>query len=132
MSDVLVQFRRVTPCFFSHARCGKIAFSIPANDSPSVRDLQSRNGELALPNRQLTMALARLQEAAAEPVIVIANLTPRQREVMTLVLAGHPNKTIAADLNISQRTVENHRAAIMRRTGATSLPALVRLSLGVA
>ena len=132
MSDDLVQFRRVTPRLVTHARGGTIAFSIPANDSPSVRDLQSRNGELSLHDSQLTMALARLQEAAAEPVIVIADLTPRQRQVMTLVLAGHPDKIIAADLNISQRTVENHRAAIMRRTGAASLPALVRLSPGVA
>ena len=132
MSDDLVQFRRVTPRLVTPARGGTIAFSIPANDSPSVRDLQSRNGELSLHDSQLTMALARLQEAAAEPVIVIADLTPRQRQVMTLVLAGHPDKIIAADLNISQRTVENPRAAIMRRTGAASLPALVRLSPGVA
>jgi two-component system CheB/CheR fusion protein len=46
---------------------------------------------------------------------------------MTLVLAGHPSKNIAADLGISQRTVESHRADIMARTGATSLPELARL-----
>lgn len=57
-------------------------------------------------------------------------LTPRQQQVMDLVLAGHPSKNIAADLKISQRTVENHRAAIMRRTGATSLPALARMAVG--
>ena len=49
----------------------------------------------------------------------VAGLTPRQREIMTMVLAGHPSKNIAADLGISQRTVENHRASIMRKT-ATS------------
>ncbi len=59
----------------------------------------------------------------------VATLTDRQREVMEMVLAGHPSKNIAADLNISQRTVENHRAAIMKRTGARSLPALARLAL---
>jgi two-component system CheB/CheR fusion protein len=59
----------------------------------------------------------------------IADLTPRQREIMRLVLAGHPSKNIAADLGISQRTVENHRASIMRKTGARSLPALARLAL---
>jgi len=57
----------------------------------------------------------------------IANLTSRQRQIMTLVLAGQPSKNIAADLGISQRTVENHRASIMRKTGANSLPALARL-----
>jgi DNA-binding NarL/FixJ family response regulator len=55
-----------------------------------------------------------------------ASLTPRQREIMKLVLAGHPSKNIAADLGISQRTVENHRAAIMKKTGSKSLPALGR------
>ncbi len=59
----------------------------------------------------------------------IALLTPRQHEIMTMVLAGHPNKNIAADLGISQRTVENHRASIMKKTGAKSLPALARLAL---
>lgn len=57
-------------------------------------------------------------------------LTRRQHQVLDHVLAGHPSKNIAADLGISQRTVENHRAAIMARTGATSLPALARLAIG--
>ena len=70
--------------------------------------------------------LAAWQKAAAAQV---AGLTPRQREIMSLVLAGHPSKNIAADLGISQRTVENHRASIMHRTGAASLPALARLAL---
>jgi two-component system CheB/CheR fusion protein len=59
----------------------------------------------------------------------LADLTGRQRQIMDLVLAGHPSKNIAADLGISQRTVENHRAAIMARTGAKSLPELARLAI---
>lgn len=59
----------------------------------------------------------------------IAGLTARQRQIMTMVLDGQPSKNIAADLNISRRTVENHRASIMKRTGAKSLPALARLAL---
>lgn len=66
------------------------------------------------------------QEIAARH---IAGLTPRQHQIMERVLAGQPSKIIAADLQISQRTVENHRAAIMKRTGANSLPALARLGL---
>lgn len=76
-------------------------------------------------SRDATKQFAWREHAAAH----IADLTPRQREIMDLVLAGHPSKNIAADLHISQRTVENHRAAIMKRTGAKSLPALARLAL---
>ncbi len=62
----------------------------------------------------------------------LAGLTGRQRQIMDMVLAGHPNKNIAADLGISQRTVENHRALIMKKTGSKSLPALARLALAAA
>lgn len=57
----------------------------------------------------------------------LAKLTARQRQVMAMVLEGHPSKNIAADLKLSQRTVENHRAEIMRRSGCRSLPELARL-----
>jgi two-component system CheB/CheR fusion protein len=64
------------------------------------------------------------RDAAAK---LLANLTPRERQIMDLVLAGVANKNIAAQLHISQRTVENHRAAVMKKTGSKSLPVLVRL-----
>ena len=60
----------------------------------------------------------------------LAHLTPRQRQILDMVLAGQPSKNIAADLSISQRTVEAHRAAIMRKMGSRSLPMLVRIVLG--
>ena len=63
-------------------------------------------------------------QAAAER---LAGLTVRQQQVMDQVIAGHANKEIAARLGISQRTVENHRAAVMTRTKASSLPDLIRL-----
>ena len=59
----------------------------------------------------------------------VAKLTRRQRLIMDMVLDGHPSKNIAADLGISQRTVETHRASIMKKTGAKSVPALARLAL---
>jgi two-component system, chemotaxis family, CheB/CheR fusion protein len=62
----------------------------------------------------------------------VANLTTRQRQVLDLVLAGHPSKIISADLGISQRTVDTHRAAIMRKTGSKSIPELVRTALTAA
>ena len=67
--------------------------------------------------------LQAIQETAAGH---IADLTARQHQVMDMVLAGHPSKNIAADLGISQRTVENHRAAVMHKMGAKSLPELAR------
>jgi two-component system CheB/CheR fusion protein len=72
--------------------------------------------------------MARREDAVTR----LGSLTLRQHEIMALVLAGHPSKNIAADLGISQRTVENHRASIMTKTGAKSLPALARLALAAA
>jgi two-component system, chemotaxis family, CheB/CheR fusion protein len=48
---------------------------------------------------------------------------------MDLVIAGHPSKNIAADLGISQRTVENHRALIGRKTKSKSLSALIHTEI---
>ena len=59
----------------------------------------------------------------------IASLTRRQRQVMDMVLAGNPSKNIAADLGISQRTVENHRASVMKKTGVKSLADLARMAM---
>jgi two-component system response regulator FixJ len=57
----------------------------------------------------------------------IQQLTPREREVLELVTRGKANKVIAADLNVSQRTVEIHRARAMEKMGASSLAHLVRM-----
>jgi two-component system response regulator FixJ len=56
-------------------------------------------------------------------------LTPREREVMDLVVAGHMNKVIAHRLKIAVRTVEIHRARVMQKTGARSLSELVRMAI---
>jgi two-component system CheB/CheR fusion protein len=85
--------------------------------------------ERALDQSRDSSKLFAWRESAANQ---IAGLTQRQRQVMELVLAGQPSKIIAADLSISQRTVENHRASIMKKTGSKSLPALARLALAAA
>lgn len=59
----------------------------------------------------------------------VETLTPREREVMDLVVAGHPNKVIAHRLDIALRTVEIHRARVMEKTGSRNLSELVRLAL---
>jgi len=59
----------------------------------------------------------------------LSALTPREREVMDLVVAGRLNKQIAAELDISMKTVENHRANVMRKMRAESLAELVRMAM---
>jgi FixJ family two-component response regulator len=57
----------------------------------------------------------------------IADLTPREKEVLDLFAAGKANKVIASDLEVSQRTVEIHRARVMEKMKASSLAHLVRM-----
>ena len=57
----------------------------------------------------------------------LESLTPREREVLQMVASGKPNKIMASDLGVSQRTVEIHRARVMEKMGATSLAQLVRM-----
>jgi two-component system, LuxR family, response regulator FixJ len=59
----------------------------------------------------------------------IERLSDRERQVMTGIVAGLPNKTIAYDLDISPRTVEVHRANVMAKMQARNLPELVRMVL---
>jgi two-component system response regulator FixJ len=78
-------------------------------------------------NAQRRAEQADLDEARAR----IDSLTPREREVMDLVVEGKANKNIARDLGISQRTVEIHRARVMEKMGARSVPRLVQLVMMV-
>lgn len=59
----------------------------------------------------------------------MATLTPREREVLDLVTQGKANKVVAGDLDVSQRTVEIHRARVMEKMEASSLAHLVRMVL---
>jgi two-component system, LuxR family, response regulator FixJ len=59
----------------------------------------------------------------------LESLTAREREVLDLVTSGKPNKIMAADLGVSQRTVEIHRSRVMEKMGASSLAQLVRMVL---
>jgi two-component system, LuxR family, response regulator FixJ len=57
----------------------------------------------------------------------LESLTPREREVLTMVTSGKANKVMATDLGVSQRTVEIHRSRVMEKMGASSLAQLVRM-----
>jgi two-component system response regulator FixJ len=56
------------------------------------------------------------------------HLTPREKEVMRLVVCGHSNKEIARQLDISHRTIDVHRARLMEKMLAHSLPELVNMA----
>ena len=72
----------------------------------------------------------RLQRAAEREAItkLIDKLTPREQEVMELVVRGEMNKTIAALLGTTERTIKEHRGRLMRKMGVRSLAELVRLA----
>ena len=61
----------------------------------------------------------------------LESLTPREHEILEMVVDGKANKVIAGDLNLSQRTVEIHRARVMEKMQATSLAHLVRMVIAV-
>lgn len=65
---------------------------------------------------------------AEEAQIRLQALTPRERDVLEGLVRGHPNKTIAYDLNISPRTVEIHRANLMGKLEVASLSEALRIA----
>jgi two-component system, LuxR family, response regulator FixJ len=68
---------------------------------------------------------------AAEFVARLANLTPREREVLDQLVTGQPNKVIGYKLGTSPRTVEVHRARVMQKMAASNLATLVRMSITI-
>jgi RNA polymerase sigma factor (sigma-70 family) len=73
---------------------------------------------------------ARSKSTEAEKLAArMAELTPRQREVMRLIVEGKPSKVIASELGLSPKTVEAHRSRVMSKMQAKSLAELVRLAV---
>lgn len=72
------------------------------------------------------------RQAEAERAVTaerFAQLSVREREVMEGVIAGKPNKVIATELLIGEKTVESHRARVMKKLGVDTLADLIRLAL---
>lgn len=86
---------------------------------------------LACIGRAIAHDRLRVQQQAERSDIIerMQALTSREREVMQLVVAGKANKVIAAELSVSEKTVEVHRARVMRKMQAESLSHLVKLAL---
>jgi RNA polymerase sigma factor (sigma-70 family) len=92
---------------------------------PVTRDKLVASVEAAVQSgSQQLEKLTRKQQTRA----LLDELTEREREVMLLAVAGHPNKEIARRLDISHRTVEIHKAKIMHKTGALNLLDLARMA----
>lgn len=70
----------------------------------------------------------RSRARAEEAKVRLQALTPRERDVLEGLVRGHPNKTIAYDLDISPRTVEIHRANLMTKLGVASLSEALRIA----
>ena len=81
--------------------------------------------------REALIEDAKTRQGDAEKATIrtrFARLTPREQEVMALVITGKSNKEIAKQLAISHRTVETHRARIMEKMATKSLPELITLA----
>ena len=95
-------------------------------EKPFDSDALLASIEDALRRGAATLTAAFDREAVAARV---AQLTAREREVMDLVVAGHPNKVVANRLGIAVRTVEIHRAKVMDKVQARNLSELVRIAI---
>lgn len=92
----------------------------PEELSKSIQMVLSENGQLVPVDEEIVRVKTAIDE-----------LTPREREVMYLIVKGDSNKEAAQKLDISPRTVEIYRATVMRKMDAPNLPDLVRKAIAV-
>ncbi len=101
-------------------RNGAIDFlSKPVDEQDLIDAIQK--GQAALATREAALAERR------EAVALLSGLTPREREVVSMVARGFATREIARALDLSPRTVESHRAAIGSKLGTTSPVEMTRL-----
>ena len=121
---ILITGHGDVPMAVEAMRSGAVDFLLKPFQDTDLLDRVSQALAMDAANQAERSELAAIRER-------IACLTPRELEVMHLVVQGRANKVIATDLNLSQRTVEIHRARVMDKMGATSLAHLVRMVLDV-
>lgn len=131
LQEVLVERRAILPIIFMTGH-GDVPMAVQAMRGGAVdflqkplrdQDLLDRINEALRKDAENRELLAQHQATAAR----LTQLTAREREVLDLVVAGKANKVIAYELDVSQRTVEIHRARVMEKMRATSLAHLVRM-----
>jgi DNA-binding NarL/FixJ family response regulator len=99
-----------------------------ASDLQAALETVGRGGTFLSPaiSQQVVASYLRGELPSADP---LEGLSPRQREVLQLIAEGRSTKEIAADLELSIKTVETHRAQIMERLGIHDVPGLVRFAI---
>lgn len=104
----------------------------PFNDVSLIESVQAalaRNAPVQPPSAAPAAPPDPTPSASPEVLNRIGALTPRERDVLALLVEGKSNKVIAYELSISPRTVEIHRARVMEKMQADSLPSLVRMAI---
>lgn len=113
---------------------GAVPMAVRAMRAGALDFIEKPSNEQALLDR-VHHALAveeegRREEAEIEPLRErLETLTPREREVMDLVVQGFLNKQVAGQLGVSPKTVEQHRARVMEKMEAGHLAELVRMAI---
>ena len=116
---------------------GDVPLAVQAMKAGAV-DFLEKPFERAMLLEAVKRALSNVSAASSSPQPSfemrpqLDTLTQREREVLELVVAGKLNKSIAYELSISQRTVEVHRARVMKKLGVRNMAELMRLMLGSA
>jgi RNA polymerase sigma factor (sigma-70 family) len=133
LQEKLTERRCGHPVIFLTAH-GDVATAVRAMKAGAMDFIQkpySEQGLLDAVSKAINHHLRHLAaEQESESVRVrMQQLSPREREVLRLVVAGKPTKQIAAELGLSHKTVDNHRASILEKMGATGVVELVRLIL---
>ena len=112
---------------------GDVTVAVQAMKAGAV-DFIEKPFEKAVLIEAIEEGIARIEHAdrsrvrAAEARVRLQALTPREHDVLRGLVRGHPNKTIAYDLDISPRTVEIHRANLMSKLGVSSLSEALRIA----
>jgi two-component system response regulator FixJ len=135
LQDKLIERRSILPIIFITGH-GDVPMAVEAMQAGAMDFIQKpfRDQDLLDRIHQAIDKDAKTRQSLGELAAIrtrLASLTPREREVMDLVVHGKANKVIAGDLDLSQRTVEIHRARVMEKMEASSLAHLVRMVLEI-
>lgn len=135
LQDELIDRGNTLPIIFITGH-GDVPMAVDAMQKGAVDFIQKpfRDQELLDRIRQALLAdkeRRQEREHQAEVENRLEKLTNREREVFDLVVTGKPNKVIAYELDVSQRTVEIHRARVMEKMQARSLADLVRMHISL-